>query len=190
MKSRKKSSVSSQIRIIGGRYKGRKLIVSEGPGLRPTGNRIRETVFNWLAPYLEGASCIDLFTGSGALAIEAASRGAENCFAFDTNQSTCAAIKQSLKQFDCSTVNVYNNDSIKWLNTYAGKIDIAFVDPPFSEDLHDISLNALCNHSGVHEDTLIYVEAARDTVIAVPEGWSWWREKHAGDVLYGVIRQD
>lgn len=180
---------TGEVRIISGKYRNRKLTVLAHEGLRPTGNRIRETLFNWLSRDIVEATCIDCCSGSGALAFEAASRGAAKVWAIDTYKPAIAALKESQRNFACSHTHVIEADAIQWLTQYTGAIDIAFVDPPFAKDLHQHLIEAISQHSGCHERTLIYVEAGSKQALEIPEGWAWYRHKSSGDVQYGLLER-
>lgn len=178
---------TGEVRIISGKYRNRKLTVLAHDGLRPTGNRIRETLFNWLAGEIIDAVCIDCCSGSGALAFEAASRGAAEVWAIDTHKPAINALQESKRTFGCQQTQIVEADADTWLAGYSGKIDIAFVDPPFAKDLHNSLLTRISGHKGCHERTLIYVEAASNQALDIPQGWGWYRHKTGGDVQYGLL---
>lgn len=186
----KKQATLGGVRIIAGKYRGRKLSVGNRDGLRPTGNRIRETLFNWISPDIAGSTCVDLFSGSGALAFEAASRQAKHVFAVELDRASAKLLQQQAKEFQCDNLSVCHQRAEDWLKQYTGELDIVFVDPPFHEGLHQTTLDAITQHDGCHEYTLIYVEADIRTAIGVPTGWHWYRQQTAGDVFYGLLTQE
>ena len=155
-------------------------------GLRPTGNRIRETLFNWLAPYIEGATCLDLFAGSGALSFEALSRGAKSCTALDNNPAVIAQLKANQSQLKASNLQILGADSRNYLQHTEAReqFDIVFMDPPFATTLHhEISL-LLTNNLWLSPGALIYSELpVSEPSLAMPN-WQLLKEKTAGEVKY------
>ena len=130
------SEVPGKIQIIAGHWRGRKISVASSPGLRPTGSRVRETLFNWLAPYINRARCLDLFAGSGILSFEALSRGAKNCTALDNHQEAIGHLASNSNTLG-SDLNIVHTDAISYLNekNLHAPYDLAFVDPPFALSL-------------------------------------------------------
>lgn len=177
---------TGHVRIIAGKHRGRKLPVFDQAGLRPTGNRVRETLFNWLQHALPNACCADLFTGSGALAVEAASRGAAKVYALDTNPRTIAALTHISHEFSEPALQPYCQDARQWLQHVDDSLDIVFIDPPFGTDLLATSLELLANHRALHANSLIYIEAARSDHITLPAHWQWHRHQTTGDVQFGL----
>ena len=142
-KTPKKSTLST-IRIIAGQWRGRKIPVAEIEGLRPTGDRIRETLFNWLDAEIDGARCLDLFAGSGILGLEALSRGADQVVALDSSRVAVNALNEAAKLLDTSALQVMQMDAVQWLKSKpAGSFDLVFIDPPFQAGLLDESLALL-----------------------------------------------
>ncbi|MES9969415.1 MAG: 16S rRNA (guanine(966)-N(2))-methyltransferase RsmD [Candidatus Thiodiazotropha sp.] len=177
---------ASQVRIIGGTHRGRRLPFADLPGLRPTGDRIRETLFNWLQPYIEGSSCLDLFAGSGALGLEAASRGASNVVMLDTAMAVVRQLTENKRKLGLDQVSVIRADALQWLEQDATPFDIVFLDPPFVDNL----LQPLCQRLSMGwltDGALIYMEDAlsRD-MPPLPEGWEMKKQKSAGQVHYGL----
>ncbi len=175
-----------QVRIIGGRHRGRRLPFADLPGLRPTGDRIRETLFNWLQPYIEGARCLDLFAGSGALGLEAASRGAARVVMLDTAMAVIKQLAANKRELGLDQVAVIRADALQWLEQEATPFDIVFLDPPFVGNL----LEPLCqrlNMGWLADGALVYMEdAASRELPALPDGWEMRRQKTAGQVHYGL----
>ena len=181
---------SGQLRIIGGRWRGRKFRFRAAGGLRPTPDRVRETLFNWLEGYLQEARCLDLFAGSGALGLEALSRGAQHCCFVDTNKVCVDAIRHHLDQLDCSRADCIRGDALKLLA--AGNpddpYDIIFLDPPFDRELLAPACQALQTGYWLAEKALIYVEASvRDAELPEYQGWTRFRDKRAGEVRYQLF---
>ena len=124
---------SNQVRIIAGQWRGRKLSFPDVTGLRPTSDRIRETVFNWLATSLPGASCLDLFAGSGALGFEAASRGATRVVMVDRNRDVVRALRDNRQRLSASMIKIVQQDAENYLSAADGQFDVVFLDPPGTE---------------------------------------------------------
>ena len=175
-----------QVRIIGGEHRGRKLPFADLPGLRPTGDRIRETLFNWLQPGITGARCLDLFAGSGSLGIEAASRGAGQVVMLDTANPVVRQLEENRKQLKLEQVSVIRADALQWLEQSPVPFDVVFLDPPFSADL----LGPLChklNQGWLADNARIYMEDEVSRPLPVlPEGWQLLKDKCAGQVRYGL----
>jgi len=153
------SSGSGQIRIIGGQWRGRKLPVPDSPGLRPTTDRVRETLFNWLAPYLVGARCLDCFAGSGALGLEALSRYAANATLLEMERGVAQQLQKNLATLKSSAAKVVNTNTLNFLSQNGEPHDIVFVDPPFRKGLLEETLNLLETRGWLAPQALIYVES-------------------------------
>jgi 16S rRNA (guanine966-N2)-methyltransferase len=180
----------NQLRIIGGKWRGRKLQFPSVAGLRPTGDRIRETLFNWLAPHLPGARCLDLFAGSGALGLEALSRGAEQVVLVDSDAQVTAQLRQHCTTLQADNAQVYRADALQWLNNpaQAETFDVVFLDPPFQAGLTETAALAL-NDSGRLKDTaLVYLETARNQSFQAPANWALLKQKQAGQVNYALYQ--
>lgn len=187
--TRSSTGKQRQVRIIGGRWRGRKLIFTPADGLRPTGDRIRETLFNWLAPYIEDARCADLFAGSGALGLEALSRGAGHCDFVDTSGAALAQIRAHLKTLGAQDKGeCHQARAQQFLLAAHAPYDIVFMDPPFGLQLVAPVSAALVQASLLADNALIYVEtAAGEALPAFPPGWSEHRGKVSGGVAYRLI---
>lgn len=179
----------SELRIIGGRWRGRKLAFSPAEGLRPTGDRIRETLFNWLSPYIDGARCLDLFAGSGALGLEALSRGASYCDFVDSSRTVVQQVTQHLKTLDAlDRGQCQLSSALQFLHTATQPYDIVFVDPPFKLQLANEVCTALAQRQLLNENALVYVETATsEPSTAVPPDWRPHRDKVAGAVSYRLF---
>jgi len=175
-----------QLRIIGGQWRGRKFAFIPVEGLRPTTDRVRETLFNWLAPDVSGASCLDLFAGSGALGLEALSRGARSCDFVDTSGTAIAQIENHLEVADAKErARCQATRAAQFLAAAERSYDIVFIDPPFGQDLVERCCAALEEQRLLAPGALIYVEtAASEPCPAVPANWKRHREKTAGGVAY------
>jgi 16S rRNA (guanine966-N2)-methyltransferase len=178
-----------QLRVIGGQWRGRKLQFPDRPGLRPTGDRIRETLFNWLGPHLHNAKCLDLFAGSGALGIEALSRGAAHCDFVDADREAANTVGHHL-----NTLNATDSSSVscdmaeRYLRQTEDKWDIVFIDPPFDARLGMSTLTLLASSDRLAEASRVYFETSRSQPEPVPEGcYDVLREKTTGDVCYRLL---
>ncbi|MDX2300496.1 MAG: 16S rRNA (guanine(966)-N(2))-methyltransferase RsmD [Xanthomonadaceae bacterium] len=174
------------VRIIAGRWRNSRLDVADAAGLRPTSERVRETVFNWLQPRLPGARCLDLFAGSGALGLEAASRGAAQVLLIERDPRLVQRLRASVERLNATQVRVLGADANAWLASASASepFDIVFVDPPFALDLWNRTLASLA--PVLASDARVYVEASPDAAIAVPVGWSLLREGRTREVRYAL----
>ena len=180
----------SQLRIIGGEWRGRKLSFHARPGLRPTSDRVRETLFNWLAPTIVGADCLDLFSGSGALGLEALSRGANYCDFVESDQLAAASIQGNLRLLGDNSARgrVTTTDALKFMDAAQRRWDVVFVDPPFDSGIGTRTLEYLASHDCLNHDSWIYFETRQSAPEAVPDSlYTLHREKTAGDVLYRLL---
>ena len=168
-----------QLRIIGGQWRSRKLSFTAIEGLRPTQDRVRETLFNWLMYDVEGVNCLDVFAGSGALGLEALSRGAKHVQFIEKSQAAAKQINQHLITLDCSRGKVTNTDALQFLSTPANKaFDVIFLDPPFNQDLLIPCCELLIQQGYCQTDTFIYVEAEPDVDLSkLPEQWHVVKDK-------------
>jgi 16S rRNA (guanine966-N2)-methyltransferase len=181
----------SQLRIIGGQWRGRKLAFTPEPGLRPTTDRVRETLFNWLAPDIQGARCLDLFAGSGALGLEALSRGAARCDFIDSSAASLRQIGLHLDALQAGNSGFcHPGSALEFLATTADQWDIAFVDPPFGADLVTSSCAQLDRPGLLAPPAMVYVETGKREQPEFPESWQLHREKRAGDVCYRLFVVD
>lgn len=181
-----------QVRIIGGRWRGRKLAFTPADGLRPTGDRIRETLFNWLAPVIEGARCADLFAGSGALGLEALSRGAAHCDFVDTSGAALAQITEHLRTLGAAHLGTCHRISAQlFLQQVVLPYDIVFIDPPFKLHMVESVCTSLADSHLLTSSALMYVEtAATEASPTFPSVWNLRREKIAGGVVYRLFDND
>ncbi len=148
-----------KVRIIGGAWRGRKIPVDDAQGLRPTPNRARETLFNWLQATICGANCLDMFAGSGALGIEAVSRGAASSVLIEQDKNTAETLRESLKILDTNKIIVYQADALQWIKTADYAFDIIFLDPPFGKNMIKQSLSLLAESECLGAQTLVYIES-------------------------------
>lgn len=177
-----------QLRIIGGEWRSRRFAFPDGPGLRPTPDRVRETLFNWLAPYIEGARVLDPFTGSGALYLEALSRGAREALALDLNPDSVAALRGTLDTLRCGTGQLLQADALRYLaNQAATHYDLVFLDPPFNLGLLQPVCTLLEERGWLANDAWVYTESeAAPSSLGLPGNWRLHREKKTGNVHYAL----
>ena len=135
--TQRNSGPPGRLRIVGGEWRGRRLSVLDQPGLRPTPDRVRETLFNWLAPLIKGAWCLDLFAGTGALGFEAASRGADRVVMIEKLANVVRVLHENRLLLDARQIEVIHADASPWLAGQAEPFNLVFLDPPFAEDLLD-----------------------------------------------------
>lgn len=184
--------VTGGLRIIGGEWRGRKLPVAELPGLRPSTDRIRETLFNWLAPQISGRRCLDLFAGTGALGLEALSRGAASCEFVESQRAAAAFLEQALQTLKAGDRSaVHTGDGLAYLRQARpdSAFDLIFLDPPFDSDLLDAVLPLIDSSPAVSPDALCYLEYPPGAEPRLPDGWERWRSKRSGGVCYELYRR-
>jgi 16S rRNA (guanine966-N2)-methyltransferase len=181
-------SATGRIRIIGGSLRQSRLDVPDMPGLRPTPDRVRETLFNWLQPVIGGARCLDLYAGTGALGIEALSRGAAVATFVERDPKLGAALKANLARLKVQAA-VVGDDAARWLKAGGKPFDVVFMDPPFADHLWDAAAAALEAHGWLAPSAWIYVEAPTGVTPAMPEAWQLHRQGHAGGVTYTLYRR-
>lgn len=188
---------AGKIRIIAGKYKGRKLPVLMAEGLRPTTDRVKETVFNWLMPYINQANCLDCFAGSGGLGFEALSRGADQVTLVELNRSAAKQLLANKELLKADNLAVVHSDALSFLKEDFLKsdstanaprlFDLVFLDPPFRQQLVEQAAQLL-NHSSLADQALIYVEMEAESTQAIPKNWQLLKEKVAGQVIYQLYQ--
>jgi 16S rRNA (guanine966-N2)-methyltransferase len=180
---------TNQVRIIGGLHRGRRLPFANLPGLRPTGDRMRETLFNWLQPRILGARCLDLFAGSGALGLEAASRGADQVVMLDLAPQVVWQLRENVRLLHLPQVEVLQADALQWLRHRGGCFDILFLDPPFGTDLAQEACRLLLHYGWLSDGALLYLEVDRKVgPPPFPPGISLIKEQCMGQVWCGLAR--
>jgi 16S rRNA (guanine966-N2)-methyltransferase len=185
------SSKSNQVRIIAGQWRGRKLSFPDAHGLRPTPDRIRETLFNWLAPRIPGACCLDLFAGSGALGFEAASRGAARVVMVDHNPDIVRALRLNQQLLCADVIEILEQEAGNYLSGRSGQFDLVFLDPPFKAPaLLAKSMQMLTDSGSLKEGATIYLEIpAKAPEPLIPKCWAVEKQKKAGQVAYRLYRK-
>lgn len=185
----KLSKKTSQLRIIGGRWRGRKLSFPDVEDLRPTPNRVRETVFSWLQAQVGSAHCLDLFAGSGALGFEAASRGAEHVTLVENNTKAVQYLKDNAQLLQADDCVVENKTVQQFIASCSKQYDIVFIDPPYQADLWSEIAAQLVNQSVLVDNALIYIECpSKGELPDLPEQWQMIKDKKAGEVRYCLFR--
>ncbi len=185
------SGGKNQLRIISGEWRGRKLPFPDGEGLRPTGDRMRETLFNWLSFDLYGRRVLDLFAGSGALGLEALSRGAKNAVFLDNHPGVVRQMKENLQTLKCERAEVFQGEALTWLTAYDEKFDLIFLDPPFGKGLLAPVCQQLEQLQRLADGALIYLEAEKGfDFTEIPACWLVEKEKKSGQVICRLYRRE
>jgi len=183
------------VRIIGGEWRGRRLPVVDLPGLRPSGDRARETLFNWLQPSIRGARCADLFAGTGVLGLEACSRGAAEVTLVENMPSAVQALRATLVKLGLpgskAGIHLAETDALNWLQQREpDSLDLVFIDPPFGSGLESRAMSLLVDRGLVCNGGLVYIESSRGTLSCHPgPGWEIAREKTLGQVRMLLLRR-
>ena len=192
-KQRKQSAKPSNkgsIRIIAGTYRGRKLPVLMAEGLRPTTDRVKETVFNWLMPYIQDSICLDCFAGSGGLGFEALSRGAEQVSFIELNKAAAQQLLENQRLLKANNVSVLQSDALTFIKKNTTKFDLVFLDPPFRKGFVQQTAQLL-NDNSLAENALIYVEMESEkNEQQLPANWKLLKEKIAGQVVYRLYQKN
>ncbi|MCK4674750.1 MAG: 16S rRNA (guanine(966)-N(2))-methyltransferase RsmD [Gammaproteobacteria bacterium] len=189
------SSKRGSCRIIGGKWRGRKISFDDAEGLRPTTDRIRETVFNWLQAYISQSHCLDCFAGSGVLGFEALSRGADDVVFIEQNIKTVNALKNNIRLLDAGNASIFHRDTLVWLQSASTNtklkqhFDLVFLDPPFRSDLLSRSCFLLDSSGCLAEDAIIYAEHSVDATVDFPEHWFCLKQKSSGQVSYKLFEK-
>lgn len=173
------------LRIIAGEYRGRKLAFQAAEGLRPTSDRIRETLFNWLQPVITGARCLDMFAGSGLLGIEALSRGASEVVFIEKQLQACAQLQENIDRLHLQHATMIHGDVFECIEAVEQPFDIVFVDPPFHQGLLGKAVNLLTDRQLLKPAARVYLESEVEVKAeSLPESWQIIRAKKAGQVFY------
>lgn len=184
------TSRPGRLRIVAGKWRSRLLPVADIPGLRPTSERIRETLFNWLAPTIDGARCLDLFAGTGALGLEALSRGARSADLVEAAPVAAAALRENVARLEADGALVHETDAFRFLDTanrQAG-YDVVFLDPPFSDGRYAELCTLLNDRGWLAPGARIYIEQdQKQSLPVLPADWEVVKEKTAGNVRYALL---
>jgi 16S rRNA (guanine966-N2)-methyltransferase len=186
----RRASYPGTVRIIGGRWRSRRLPVLASEGLRPTPDRVRETLFNWLAPYVPGAHCLDLFAGTGALCLEALSRGAAHATMVERSTAVAQQLRQNVARLAATTAEIVNLPALEYLTPPARSFDIVFLDPPFLDaDAMIRNCSERLVGGWLKPGGLVYIEAPRTfEKLPIPLDWALLKTKVTGDVGYHLAR--
>ena len=181
-----KHQKTNQLRIIGGKLKRTKLSFPSISGLRPTPDRIRETLFNWLQGDMHNSRCLDLFAGSGALGLESISRGAAFVAMVEKDSTAASSIKNNLNRLNIVNAVVYTQDVKEFLlfNQQSTRFDIVFLDPPYGDDVLTETMTLLEQQEWLSPSAKIYIEAPSDRELCLPPNWILHRQKKSGQVGY------
>jgi 16S rRNA (guanine966-N2)-methyltransferase len=174
-----------RIRIIAGEHRGRRIAVPGKPDLRPTPDRVRETLFNWLGQDLSGRACLDLFAGSGALGFEAASRGAARVVMVENDRAVFAVLQETKRAIGAAQVELVRGDAFEYLRNGEGRFDVVFLDPPFRQNALPALLEALPPR--LAPGARVYVEAP--SPCEPGEAWRELRRSRAGQVSYQLLER-
>jgi 16S rRNA (guanine966-N2)-methyltransferase len=178
------------VRIIGGEWRGRKIRFPPVDGIRPTPDRVRETLFNWLQSVVAGSRCLDLYAGSGALGFEALSRGARDVVFVDLDTAVARHLHERLQEFGCDRGRVVRMAAERYLEQPAAPFDVVFLDPPYASGLAGESFRRIVESGWIAPDGFAYLEMpAASGPPALPPGWTLFRSKQAGEVGYHLARR-
>ena len=175
--------LTGKVRIIGGQWRSRQLHFSDDKLLRPTPDRVRETLFNWLGQDLTGRTCLDLFAGSGALGFEAASRGARQVTMVEQNAKIACNLRNSIKELGALQIKLKHADARTFLATSSARYDVVFVDPPYNSELLMEVLPLL--PAKLEENGVVYVESSSELLL--DNIWSIWKKGRASHVIYYLL---
>lgn len=179
----------NQVRIIAGQWRGRRLSFPDQKGLRPTGDRVRETLFNWLQPWMNGAACLDLFAGSGAIGFEAASRGASTVTLLEKAKIPYRQLLDNKKLLTANDMSIHQMDALQWLRNESTQYDVIFMDPPFEHwELAYQAIEVIAQQRLLKASGFIYLEYPYQQEPELMQGWEWHRKKKVGDVGFGLIK--
>jgi len=188
-KQQNKKAISGSIRIIAGKHRGRKLPVLSAEGLRPTTDRVKETVFNWLMPYIHDANCLDCFAGAGSLGFEALSRGAAQVTLVELNKSAAKQLESNKQLLKANNLTIINDNVLNFLQTSVSQpLDLIFIDPPFRQNLVSQTAEKIEN-GWLADNALIYVEMEVESNQQLPDTWQLIKEKVAGQVAYRLFQR-
>jgi 16S rRNA (guanine966-N2)-methyltransferase len=179
----------NRLRIIGGEWRSRMVSFADIKDIRPTPDRVRETLFNWLQPHIVGAYCLDLFAGSGVLGFEALSRGATSVHTLELDPQAAAAIRHNMQLLKTEHMHLLQKNALDWLqhNLDGLQFDVVFIDPPFAAGLYEVCCQLLQEKNWLCAHALIYLESDQaPDKLKLPAGWTLLRNKRAGSVYYSL----
>jgi 16S rRNA (guanine966-N2)-methyltransferase len=180
---------TSRLRIIGGKWRSRMLPIADVEGLRPTTDRVRETVFNWLQPYLYGAKVLDVFAGSGVLGFEALSREAASATLIEKNKYAAKNLTENANTLKAENAVIWQTDALAWLASCTQSFNVIFLDPPFNKGLLPNCINLIHEHNLIEDNGWVYIESESDlSDLPIPRHWHLFREKKAGMVVLRLFQ--
>lgn len=181
----------NRVRIIGGVHRGRYLGFPDHQGLRPTADRVRETLFNWLAPHIHGARCLDLYAGTGALGLEALSRGAGSVLFIERSPVATRQLRRNIELLETADATVQQGDALDYLRNASPTLyDIVFIDPPFADELQEETCRLMDERDLLADGAFVYLELPKGRDVELPAGWLVQKDKQAGNVRYMLARID
>ena len=183
-------SQPGRLRIVAGKWRSRLLQIADVPGLRPTAERIRETLFNWLTPHVGGARCLDLYAGTGALGLEALSRGAREVVLVEQSRPAADVLRANVESLDATAATVIHGDALEFLRREESPgFDVVFLDPPFADRVVGDLCRLLAGGSILAPVAWVYIEEDRAApALDLPDGWQVMKTKNAGNVRYSLVR--
>ena len=189
--AQRKNKQKNSVRIISGVWRSRRIHFLNQAHIRPTPDRVRETLFNWINNYIVGARCLDLFSGSGALGFEAASRGAEQVVLVESDLATSKILQEQKKLLDAAQIGVIQQDALSYLHEASPVFDLVFIDPPYASDLYHQVLSTLLSRKLITIESLLYIESSSQSKAAQIDLAKTYqlacvREKSAGEVYFGL----
>ncbi|MCW8348442.1 16S rRNA (guanine(966)-N(2))-methyltransferase RsmD [Vibrio sp. ZSDZ65] len=186
-----KSAPMGSVRIISGLWRGRKLPVHDAEGLRPTTDRVKETVFNWLAQDVPHSHVLDVFAGSGSLGFESASRQASQVQMIELNNKAYQQLVSNTALLKADNIRLHNTSALTFLTQPGSPHDLVFIDPPFRQGLLPETVALLEQNGWLSENALVYIETEKElTLDAIPENWDLLKEKTAGQVCYRLFKRN
>lgn len=187
-KTSRSNRLAGKVRIIGGRWRSRQLTVADVPGLRPTPDRVRETLFNWLTPIIEGANCLDLFAGTGVLGLEALSRGAANATMVDNARLATQTLQIQSENLNAGDqVILVQQHARAFLEQNQEQFDLVFLDPPFADDINEWC-GLLANSGCLAPRAYVYVEHQRHKTLSPPANWQPYRQGNTAEVGFQLLQ--
>ncbi|MBU3824056.1 MAG: 16S rRNA (guanine(966)-N(2))-methyltransferase RsmD [Candidatus Oceanisphaera merdipullorum] len=187
---KKATAAPGQIRVIGGQWRGRKLPVLNSEGLRPTSDRTKETLFNWLMFDIREALCLDLFAGSGSLGFEALSRGAAEVVLIEKDANVAKQLTQNLASLPAAPGRVIHQDALAFLQNPGRAFEVVFLDPPFHQQLLAKACQLLETNGWLSEHAKIYIEHEQAADLSLPTNWQMLKNKQAGQVSYQLYQRE
>ena len=179
----------NKVRIIGGQFGSRTLAFTEVDGLRPTLDRVRETLFNWLQADVINATCLDLFTGSGALGFEAASRGAKHVTMVEKHKQVAAQLKNNAQLLKIANIDIKNQSAQTMIEQSTQTFDIIFIDPPFAMDAIEALPKLIESSELMGDKTRVYLECSAKQSYDIPKNWNVLKNKKVGDVRFQLAQR-